>query len=174
MSFVLSHIATTDITSSASTVTFSLPSDFSIFQLLGEDITGSGTLTFYMRVSTDNASTFKSGSTDYNWAGRTRYAGNSGGGSSNIGALNGDSHIQFMQNHGSTQDGYAFNYYLYGANNSSLRFMVHGSYTGVDTNLVSDSRISGSYNATTAVTDIQLSMASGTIESGKIRLYGVA
>lgn len=174
MSLVLSHIATTDITSSASTVAFSLPSDFSIFHLLGEDITGSGTLTFYMRVSTDNGSTFKSGSTDYCWAGRNRYAGNGGAGSGNIGALNEDSHIQFMQNHGSTNDGYAFNYYLYGANNSSLRFMVHGSYTGVETDIVADGRVSGSYNATTAVTDIQLSMASGTIESGKIRLYGVA
>jgi hypothetical protein len=174
MALVLSHVSTTDITSSTSSVNLSLPSDFSIFQLLGEDITGSGTLTFYLRVSTDGGSTFKSGSTDYNTAGRYRYVASNGSGSVNIGVIGGSNHIEILKNSGSVSDGFNFNYHLYGANNSALRFCMNGAYTAVDSVKLLDTSLSGSYDATTVVTDIQISMASGTIESGKIRLYGVA
>jgi len=174
MPLVLSHVSTTDITSSTSSVNLSLPSDFSIFQLLGEDITGSGTLTFYLRVSTDGGSTFKSGSTDYNMAGRYRYVASNGSGSLNLGVIGGANHIEMLRNYGSISDGFDFNYHLYGANSSALRFCMNGSYTAVDSAKLLHTDLSGSYDATTVVTDIQISMASGTIESGKIRLYGVA
>ena len=174
MPLVLSHVSTTDITSSTSSVNLSLPSDFSIFQLLGEDITGSGTLTFYLRVSTDGGSTFQSGSTDYNMAGRYRYVDSTGAAATNIGTIGGANHIEIGRNYGSVSDGFDFNYHLYGANSSALRMAMNGLYTWVDSGKVLHTNLSGSYDATTVVTDIQISMASGTIESGKIRLYGVA
>ena len=166
-------ISTTTISSSVSSVDISLSGSYTTYHLVGESITWSTGTRVNLRVSTDNGSTFKSGSTDYNWAGRARYAGNNGGGSFNIGALNQDDEIELAAAYSTATDSIGFSAILYAHDSSSLRFMLNGVSASSGTNIVAQRIVAGSYNATTAVTDIQLLPESGTFDTGVIKLYGL-
>ena len=166
-------VSTTTISSSVSSVDISLSGSYTTYHLVGESITWSTGTRVNLRVSTDSGSTFKSGSTDYNWAGRTRYAGNGGGGAANIGALNQDDVLELATAYSSAIDSIGFSAILYAHDSSTLRFMLNGVSASSGTNIVAQRTVAGSYNATTAVTDIRLLPESGTFNSGVIKLYGL-
>ena len=166
-------VSTTTISSSVSSVDISLSGSYTTYCLVGESITWSTGTRVNLRVSTDSGSTFKSGSTDYNWAGRYRYAGNGGAGAANLGALNQDDVIELAGAYGTATDSIGFSASLYAHDSSSLRFALNAVSASSGTNNVAERTVAGSYNAITAVTDIRLLPESGTFNSGVIKLYGL-
>jgi len=174
MPLVLSHVSTTDITSSTSSVDYALTGNFSVYQLIGDGITSSAAGTnIHLRVSTDNGSTFISTSGAYYWSGRYRSVDASGASGSNRGLIGGDTQIVLAEPH-SSQDLVSFDYSLHNVQSSSQRFHTHGLYTASKADYITQGNYSGMYDTQATITNIRILPSSGTLETGKIRLYGVA
>jgi len=174
MALILSHINTTEISSSVSSVDLSLTGDFSVYQLIADGLTTSASgADIWLRVSTDGGSTFISGAGDYYWGGRYRYIAVSSSGASNRGVTGGDTKI-ILAEAISPIDTISLSYYLHGAKPSGQRFNIGGRYTGTAADYVQEATHSGSYDTAATITDIQILTSTGTLDTGTIRLYGVA
>jgi len=174
MPLVLSHVSTTDITSSTSSVDYALTGNFSVYQLIGDGITSSAAGTnIHLRVSTDNGSTFISTSGAYYWGGRYRAVYTDGAAGSNRGVIGGDAQIVLAEAP-SSQDLVSFDYSLHNVQSSSQRFHTHGLYTASKADYITQGNSSGMYDTQATITNIRILPSSGTLETGKIRLYGVA
>tara|TARA_R110000796_G_scaffold237480_1_gene357488 strand:- start:300 stop:824 length:525 start_codon:yes stop_codon:yes gene_type:complete len=173
MALVWSHINTTEITSSVSSVDLSLSGGFSVYQLVADGLTTSASgANVWLRVSTDGGSTFVSGAGAYYWGGRYRFVAVSSSGASNRGVSGGDTKIILAEAISPT-DTISLSYYLHGAKTSSQRFNVGGRYTGTAADYLQQATYSGSYDTAATITDIQILPSSETFDTGTIRLYGV-
>jgi hypothetical protein len=173
MALIWSNINTTKIASSVSSVELSLSGEFSVYQLIVDGITTSVSgADVWLRVSTDGGSTFISGAGAYYWAGRYRYIGASSAGAGNRGSTGGDTKIILAEALSPT-DLVSLSYNLNGGPASGQRFNIGGQYTSSGAGYVQQGATSGSYNTVDTITDIQILAASGTLDTGTIKLYGV-
>ena len=173
MALVLSHIATTEITSSTSSVDYSLTGDFNVYQLIGDGITTSAGNDLWLRVSTDGGSTFISTASAYFWGGRYRTVAETQATGSNRGQIGGDTKIVIAEGVLSSTL-LSFDYSFHNVKSSSQRFHTHGLFTTSKANYVVQGNFSGTYDTDATITDVRILPNSGTFESGTIRLYGVA
>ncbi len=136
----------------------------------------SGSVFFYMRMSTDGGATFDAGSnyTGGQWGWRSGGSGLGGGGGSQSQIsmnLSGAGGLSTTSTGGLT--GHAE---LFSPLSTSVHKQVNGRTVFLDTAgpnwLATD--FFGVYNSTTAVNAIRFLMSSGNIASGTIRVYGIA
>lgn len=128
--------------------------------------------TLYIRVSTDNGSTFKSGASDYYTISQAMGSGivaNETQGATHV-ALNPSSYS--MGN--DTNEVGRLEVTVYGAHNTGVRTEItsFGGYESSSGYLVS-AFANGFYNANTEVNAIRFLMSSGNISSGTFSLYGI-
>lgn len=174
MALVLSHIATTEITSSTSSVDYSLTGDFNVYQLIADGVTTNTTgPDLWLRVSTDNGSTFVSTAGAYYWGGRYRTVGESSASAGNRGITGGAAQIVIAEVVGGSTL-LSFDYSLHNVKSSSQRFHTHGLFTTSAADYIVQGGNSGMYDTDATITDIRILPDTGTFESGTIRLYGVA
>lgn len=135
-------------------------------------VPATNSVAFWMRMSTDNGSSYDSGN-NYGWAAWTYRAGGSG----QTGSEGGASKIQLGYNtdiDNTATSGITGSIRLFSPQSTALWKMITGELAYRSGGNRVDNKIRGSYESTTAITSLQFLMSSGNIASGIIRIYGVA
>jgi hypothetical protein len=182
-------LSTTTISSSVSSVDISLTGSHDIYMVeisdLKSSLTSSSTGILRMRVSDDGGATFESTNTQYITAGRQVYSGdNSGTGAGGAGffrttesGFEGSyiplSYIGAVSPSTSPFEVYSGRFFIYAAKNTSTKFNVVGDIGSNGSDVVANVRFTGMFQENQEITTIRVYPESGTLDSGKIRLFSV-